>query len=227
MKHAKKLLALALAFAMALALAVPAFALTVDEDFELPELPKVETGESVSADLKGHSFELYQIFAGKYEKDAEGNDVLAQIQWGSGFGAEGDTKAAQVQLFLAALKNSDSGFEGAFDTIAYDTNRPDTSADAVARVISKWPDLSDTNAATYGDSKAKKFADIASEFLGNAQDTVQYGGEISLPGGYYLVKDVTDLENAGENAVANMFILEMSNAFGNKFNPTAKADVPV
>ena len=65
MKHMKKLAALLLALVMALALAVPAMA----------------AEETVEVGTTGHTYTVYQIFAGD---QVAGSATLGNIKWGKG-----------------------------------------------------------------------------------------------------------------------------------------------
>lgn len=123
-----------------------------------------------------------------------------------------------------------SPFESIYNN--FDANRLNISADAVARVIAGW---TGDDANGYGDTRAQKFADIASAFLKTPYKTsIKYGDENTTLGqGYYLVKDRTVVsgEDATEgvkpdenNNVVNMYVLTMNQTA--PFSPKVKADVP-
>lgn len=255
MKHGKKLLALALALCMAFALAVPAFAaegnLTVGGTDDKPETvpaPPIPTGTNTSdASMANHVFDIYQIFAGEEKTETTGDGenqttelLLTEIQWGSGFtvaDSEITVTAENIKNFIEALKNETlfnvnnvSPFESIYNN--FDANRLNISADAVARVIAGW---TGDDANGYGDTRAQKFADIASAFLKTPYKTsIKYGDENTTLGqGYYLVKDRTVVsgEDATEgvkpdenNNVVNMYVLTMNQTA--PFSPKVKADVP-
>ena len=160
MKHTKKLASLLLALALAFALAVPAFAATV-------------TVPSAGI-LKDHAFTAYQIFSGREE-----NNVLSDVQWGSGINST---------AFLAALK-ADTTYGSKFTDC--------TDAAAVAKV------LGDNKTNT---DLANKVAELAYANK-SSTGTNLTSGENTLADGYYLVVDTT--ENVGDGGAYNKALLQV------------------
>ena len=160
MKHARKLACLLLALVMVFALATTAFAATV----------------TVPSDgiLKNHTFTAYQIFSGREE-----NDILSDVQWGSGIGSD---------AFLNALK-ADTTYGNLFTDC--------TDAAGVAKV------LGDNNSNT---GLANKVAELAYANK-TANGTTLTAGETTLADGYYLVVDTT--ANVGEGGAYNKALLQV------------------
>lgn len=77
----KRILSVLLALVLVLALAVPALAET-PQKFTL----------TINDEADNRTYEAYQVFSGDYTKDNEGNDVLSNIEWGSGVVADADGK---------------------------------------------------------------------------------------------------------------------------------------
>ena len=143
MKNMRKLLAMALAVLMVMSLATTAFA--------------------ADADLSGHIYKAYQIFAGT-QSTTDDKTELGNITWGSGIDGEG---------FLAALK-ADATIGSTFA----DCN----SAIDVAEAITGWADDNDN---------ARAFAKIAYSYI-KGEGVSCVNGETTLDAGYYLVVDVTE-----------------------------------
>ena len=143
MKNMRKLLAMALAVLMVMSLATTAFA--------------------ADADLSGHTYKAYQIFAGTQSTDDDSTE-LGNIAWGSGIDGEG---------FLAALQ-ADETIGSVFTDC--------TSAIEVAEAITGWADDNDN---------ARAFAKIAYSYI-KGEGVSCVNGETTLDAGYYLVVDVTE-----------------------------------
>ena len=168
MKNMRKIASVLLALVMVFALAAPVFAAETD------------------ANLSGHTYEAYQIFAGT---QAENNATLGNITWGDGIDGT---------AFLTALK-ADSNI----GTIFANCN---TAAD-VAAAMTGWSDESDN---------AMAFAKIAYSHIIEDKGIPCENGVTPLNAGYYLVVDVTEnvtnsaynlallqLTKKGEFAIAN------------------------
>lgn len=105
MKLFKKLASFILAFAMVMAIAMPSVVMAADK------------GSITITNAKaGHTFEAYQIFAGK----VSGN-TLSDIKWGSGVSAEGKTKFGDAKEKAKTLNNENSKVF-AYDVSGYLTN---------------------------------------------------------------------------------------------------------
>lgn len=160
MKHTKKFASLLLALVMVFALAVPAFAATV----------------TVPSDgiLKDHTFTAYQVFSGREE-----NNILSDVQWGSGISSDNFLKALKAETTYGSLFTSCN-----------------TAAD-VAKV------LGDNNTNT---ELANKVAELA---YANKTDngTTLTAGDNTLADGYYLIVDTT--ANVGEGGAYNKALLQV------------------
>ena len=143
MKNMRKLLAMALAVLMVMSLATTAFA--------------------ADADLSGHTYKAYQIFAGTQSTDDDSTE-LGNITWGSGIDGAG---------FLAALQ-ADETIGSVFTDC--------TTAIDVAEAITGWADDNDN---------ARAFAKIAYSYI-TGEGVSCVNGETTLDAGYYLVVDVTE-----------------------------------
>lgn len=105
MKLFKKLASFILAFAMVMAIAMPSVVMAADK------------GSITITNAKaGHTFEVYQIFAGK----VSGN-TLSDIKWGSGVSAEGKTKFGDAKEKAKTLNNENSKVF-AYEVSGYLTN---------------------------------------------------------------------------------------------------------
>ena len=143
MKNMRKLLAMALAVLMVMSLATTAFA--------------------ADADLSGHIYKAYQIFAGT-QSTTDDKTELGNITWGSGIDGA---------AFLAALKA---------DATIGSTFADCDSAIDVAEAITGWADDNDN---------ARAFAKIAYSYI-TGEGVSCVNGETTLDAGYYLVVDVTE-----------------------------------
>ena len=144
MKNMRKLLAMALAVMMVMSLATTAFA--------------------ADADLSGHTYKAYQIFAGTQSTTDEKTE-LGNITWGSGINGN---------AFLAALK-ADATIGSTFEDC--------DSAIDVAEAITDWADKSEN---------AMAFAKIAYSYIVADKGVDCENGATTLAAGYYLVVDVTE-----------------------------------
>ena len=161
MKNMRKIAGVLLALVMVFALAAPAFA--------------------AEADLSGHTYKAYQIFAGTQAKD---NATLGNITWGSGINAD---------AFLADLK-ADEKIGSVFAEC-------ETAAD-VAEVLTGWADKSEN---------AEAFAKVAYDHIIASAGIDCVNGTTPLNAGYYLVVDVTDFEEGATNTVYNLALLQLTN----------------
>ena len=161
MKNMRKIASILLALVMVFALAAPVFA--------------------AEADLSGHIYKAYQIFAGTQAKD---NATLGNITWGSGINAD---------AFLADLK-ADEKIGSVFAEC-------ETAAD-VAEVLTGWADKSEN---------AEAFAKVAYDHIIASAGIDCVNGTTSLNAGYYLVVDVTDFAEGATNTVYNLALLQLTN----------------
>ena len=160
MKNMRKIASVLLALVMVFALAAPVFA--------------------ADADLSGHTYKAYQIFAG-VQNDSENIVGLGDVQWGTGINGED---------FLAALIE-----DASIGSVFAECN---TAAD-VAAAMTGWTDKSDN---------AKAFAKIAySHIMGEG---VECKNGTPLNAGYYLVVDETVFEEGAENTVYNLALLQLT-----------------
>lgn len=176
MNTLKKLFSLCLAVMLVLSLAVPAMA---DTQYTIV----------IDNSASGHTYQAYQIFAGKINeveaKDNEGNPILGTDgkpvkiatlgidDWGVGINGA---------AFLTALKNDDTFKDTATNTNVF---AGASSAVDVASIITNW---------TKGSNNLKHFAELAANNLSNTyttstvNNTNQYS--FTLNSGYYLFMDV-------------------------------------
>lgn len=161
MKNMRKIASVLLALVMVFALAAPVFA--------------------ADADLSGHTYKAYQIFAG-VQNDSETIVGLGGVHWGTGINGED---------FLAALK-ADTSIGSVFAEC-------DTAAD-VAAAMTGWTDKSEN---------AKAFAKIAYAYI-NKDEGVECENGTTLDAGYYLVVDETVFEEGAENTVYNLALLQLT-----------------
>ena len=164
-----------------------------------------------SSDKAAHTYGAFQLFKGDLAetKDAQGNvtkKVLSNIQWGDSIDS---SKVAQLKTDLNAIDGI---------TIATDAD-----AAAVAKAIS------DANLGA-DSPEAQAVADAFNKALGSpkstatvdavaADSTAARTAEITVPAGYYLVKDTADVSGLGSET---RFILEVVS----DVTPVEKASVP-
>ena len=161
MKNMRKIASVLLALVMVFALAAPVFA--------------------ADADLSGHTYKAYQIFAG-VQNDSETIVGLGGVQWGTGINSED---------FLAAL-NEDASIGSVFAEC--------TTAADVAAAMTGWTDKSEN---------AKAFAKIAYSYI-NEGEGFECENGTPLNAGYYLVVDETVFEEGAENTVYNLALLQLT-----------------
>ena len=86
MKHTKSLAALLLTLFMALTMIVPAFA--QEGNYSI----------TIENDAAGHIYEAYQIFAGDLSTDADGNEILSNIIWGTGVNGDALLRLSLIHI---------------------------------------------------------------------------------------------------------------------------------
>lgn len=121
MKLFKKLASFILAFAMVMAIAMPSVVIAADDNGSI----------TITGAKAKHTFEAYQIFAGK----VSGN-TLSDIKWGSGVSDEGKTKFGDAKEKAKTLNNDNSkvfAYEvsGYLTTPAASANTQDASGNYV------------------------------------------------------------------------------------------------
>lgn len=121
MKLFKKLASFILAFAMVMAIAMPSVVMAADDNGSI----------TITGAKAKHTFEAYQIFAGK----VSGN-TLSDIKWGSGVSDEGKTKFGDAKEKAKTLNNDNSkvfAYEvsGYLTTPAASANTQDASGNYV------------------------------------------------------------------------------------------------
>lgn len=121
MKLFKKLASFILAFAMVMAIAMPSVVIAADDNGSI----------TITGAKANHTFEAYQIFAGK----VSGN-TLSDIKWGSGVSDEGKTKFGDAKEKAKTLNNDNSkvfAYEvsGYLTTTAASANTQDASGNYV------------------------------------------------------------------------------------------------
>lgn len=191
MKHMKKLAALLLALVMALALAVPAMA----------------AEETVEVGTTGHTYTVYQIFAGD---QVAGSATLGNIKWGKGID---DYKLiSQLKADSRLVVNGKNVFKD------IDENIEDTAITAaqVAAVLGAYADNSNV---------ARVFAAVAAtancfnrgSVVGTVTDETT---TLELDPGYYLIVDkASQYQDA-----SNSSLLQVTNK--GKFTIQKKYDLP-
>lgn len=213
MKHAKKLLALALVFAMALALAIPAFAAEGDitvGGITVPALPEISGS---GTDNATHTYTVYQIFKGEYD-----GDLLTKVEWGSGVNGQTVVEALAGTGYTGALTAlGGTAAPNPFAGITYDPNRPNISADAVARALAKMELDKDS-------LEARAFAQVIDTCITGDGTVVPEDGSVALESaGFYLtVDEMTTVE--GQTGARNLYVLAMRDE--GSYTPEAKVDVP-
>ena len=181
MKKVRTLFALVLAVATVLAMSATAFA----------------APESKAADLTGHTYKAYQIFAGTQAAD-DTTGKLGNVTWGTG---------VDGAALLADLKASNAFGE---------TNpfaEAETAAD-VAEAMKSWADKSDN---------ANAFAKLADKNK-TGDGTAVEEGTTTLPAGYYLVVDTTTFEEGAKDTVKNLSLLQLTKK--STFTIENKTDIP-
>ena len=151
MKHVKKLLSVILVLAMALTLALPAAAAG-------------NNTLTINAKTVGHTYEAYQVFAGKIS-----DNKLVDITWGGG--VNGDA-------LLEALK-AETSFKGAFNAA--------TDAAGVAKALDGQADKGEF-ANKFAEIVSKNLT--GQKYTGTVGEN-KVCTITGLPDGYYFVKDGT------------------------------------
>lgn len=164
MKHFKKLAGLLLAVIMTLAMCMTVMA--ADNDYTI----------TIDGTGKGHTYEAYQIFSGKYDA-SKGN--LSDINWGTGVNSSD---------LLTELRSNNSPLYTIFQGL---------EASATAEDVAKKLETLDSN-----QNEIEEFAKIVAKHL-NAKKTSTVADNTNatiytisgLQAGYYLVKDADSSEN--------------------------------
>ena len=120
---------------------------------------------TVTVEQTGHTYKAYQILTGT---QAESEGALGDVAWGSGINAE---------AFLAALK-ADDATKTEFAAV--------TDAKSFAEELAEHADKSDI---------ANAVARIAYANKTDVKVSVAAGSENNLADGYYLIVDVTDVDD--------------------------------
>ena len=149
-KAIKKLLAALLAVAMLCAMAVPAFAVSSTHTL------------TINGTTSGHTYEAYQVFAGKLE-----GNVLSDITFGSGVNGEGILTDSQLPASLAGAK---------------------TAAELAEKLSKLANDHGDVK--TFAKVISNHLTTINYTSTASASDTTYTIN--GLPDGYYFVKDASD-----------------------------------
>lgn len=181
MKKVRTLFALVLAVATVLAMSATAFAAPA----------------SKAADLTGHTYKAYQIFAGTQTAD-DTTGKLGNVTWGSG---------VDGAALLADLKASN-----AFGETNPFANA--TTAAQVAEAMKGWADKSDY---------ANAFAKLADKHK-SGDGTAVEEGSTTLPAGYYLVVDTTTFGENDKDTVKNLSLLQLTKK--STFTIENKTDIP-
>ena len=114
MKNMKKLFALVLALALCFSLAIPAMADdTTTGGGGAIAAPVFDITIKVAYTQEKHSYEAYQVFSGEITKNAQGNDILSTIEWGSGVNGAGIIAALKAEGF--DYKTQFAGIDNAED----------------------------------------------------------------------------------------------------------------
>lgn len=182
MKLFKKLASFILAFAMVMAIAMPSVVMAADDG-----------SITITGAKDGHTFEAYQIFAGK----VSGN-TLSDIKWGSGVSDEGKTKFGDAKEKAKTLNNDNSkvfAYEvsGYLTTPAASANTQDASGNYVISGLEPGYYLvKDKNDSIHGQDSYTKFI---LKVVGNATAKVKN----EVPESFKKVKDTNDTEGTTTN----------------------------
>lgn len=181
MKTAKRFLTAALAVLFTLMCALPTLAEDATQTYTL----------TITNPAAGHTYEVYQIFAGHHTKD-DGKEYLSDIEWGSGVTSDDTSQQKMINKLKA---------DGLYDqNTTYVAGVND--ATKVAMALSKL----DNDA-----EQVDKFNEIVGAYLGTAIDTKQADDtapiQFTLPAGYYLVKDKND--SVGENESYTKYLVKL------------------
>lgn len=165
MKKMKKLAAILLSLAVAAMLSVPALAAG-------------EYSITISNEKSGHTYEVYQIFAGDVAGDGAtdgetAGPILSNVSWGNGVDAD------RLDALLAALK-ADETIGAKFADI--------DDADDAAAIAGALDEAAAADAAAFADVVAGFLAAIPTGQTNTHVDNTHYVID-GLPAGYYLVKE--------------------------------------
>ena len=182
MKRMRRIASLLLALAMAFGLTATAFAAEANTD--AGRVTATVTNET------DHSYDAYQIFEGTQEA---GNAALGDVGWGSGLNKDGSK-------LLTALQGDDRfnvGEDGANIFAGF------TEAAQVATALEEYK----ANPVV-----AAAFANLADKNRTGAPEAQIAAGatEVTLPVGYYLLVDTTNLGNGASDAL-NPALLQVTN----------------
>ena len=184
MKKTRKFAAMIAAMAMAATMTVPSFMMTASADHTIT----IESASGSVVDASKHKFDAYQIFTGTPNTGVTGfTGDNTSVAWGSAITTPSD--------FITAL-NTAFSFGLATDASAY-------------TVSQKLETIKDDAA------KCAQLAEVINTYISTATTTYQYngGGEaatISVPDGYYFVRDVTFTGNqTSSNDALSKFILQV------------------
>ena len=177
----KKFFAILMTLALMLSLAVPAMAANE---------PTTGTIENET----GRPYKAYQIFKGT---QAEGNEVLGDIEWGTGIDSS---------KFLTALKTLE--VNGAIPFASCNT------ASDVANVLKN---------ESNGSEMAKAFANLVENHTQGDGTDIAANATVTISSGYYIVIDQTVVEGQVDK-VRNAALLQVTN--GSSMKITEKNTVP-
>lgn len=210
----KKLFSLCLALAVILSLAVPAMAEGEEPAEDVTFIITINPSQSNDNldSHKDHKYEAYQVLSGKVAKDEEGRTVLKNPQWGQNF---------PVADLVTALQNDSTfGGTGALNIFSVlDPTNPE-SAEKFAEEISK---------ESFNTTQEAKLAAIISQVITDHNSkagleesqkckpvatTTQSGDAtvytLTVPAGFYMIKDQDGSLAGGENKDYTDIILHVS-----------------
>lgn len=175
MKLFKKLASFILAFAMVMAIAMPSVVIAADDNGSI----------TITGAKAKHTFEAYQIFAGK----VSGN-TLSDIKWGSGVSDEGKTKFGDAKEKAKTLNNDNSkvfAYEvsGYLTTPAASANTQDASGNYVISELEPGYYLVKDKGPITGQDSYTKFI---LQVVGDKTVAVKN----NVPESYKKVKDTND-----------------------------------
>jgi len=209
MKTTKRLIAMAAALTLTACAAAPVFTFADDPTYT------VTIGSNGIVDASKHNFGVYQLFEGELNSGSTGF-VGNTVAWG-------DSIIGKEKEFINALKAQFGGTSGIseIEALVSETSGDNVQSTAyqVAQAIEKitTPDALAKCIDSFFTSN--NIAAITTTATQNTNDkTTAISG---LAGGYYFIKDTTDLADSGNDAVSK-FILKVA---GNQI-VTIKTDAP-
>lgn len=110
----KRFVSMVLILTMILALGVTAYA--ADEAVLAAE-PKFSI--TINNAVENHTYEAYQIFAGKLHVNEEGSKILSDIQWGSGVTADGQSALGNAAEKAEFLQEESDAADFAKEVVSY------------------------------------------------------------------------------------------------------------